>query len=211
MNELQISLAAAKNRRRDALKALDDVKQKQFKAAKVFSLLESEKETLAGVQAEVDNYRLDAMERGADPVFLPKSLMARLAAKNRVDQTIAAAQIREDNLKAERAVVEAAVADAEEAIRREAGAVLAAEQADVWKRAEGLWTDYIEAVREVIALGSVGYGRINVAERINHLTPLASRDLNGQGIGKTNARKEAARERYADLIAPVGEVSHNDK
>ena len=96
---------------------------------------------------------------------------------------------------------------AEEGIRQEAGAIIAAEREEVWARAQALWADYVEAMREVLALGVTGHSRYSwntITEHLNSLTHSGYRELNGEGIAKTNAMQEKARQRYSDLIAPVG-------
>lgn len=209
MNKEEISLAAAKNRHRDALKALDEVGVKQVKAAKVVSMLQTERDSLADIKAQVNNIRLDALENGKTTVYLPAEVSKKYERLREIDEVLPAALRRQEALVGERAVTQAAVDDAEEAIRREAGAILAAEQAEAWDRAEGLWADYVEAMREVLVRDSTGYARYpwsTIAERLNHLTPAVFRELAGEGAAKTKAGREKIRQRYADLIAPVAAV-----
>ncbi|WP_215747101.1 hypothetical protein [Gluconobacter sp. P1C6_b] len=207
MNSAEINLAVAKNRHRDVLKALDEVAAKQVKAAKVVSMLQAEKDALADVQEQVNNIRLDAMETGKTTVYLPAEVSKKYERLREIDEVLPAALRRQEALAGERAVTQAAIDEAEEAIRQEAGAILAAEQAEVWDRAQAVWADYIEAIREVLALGSTGYSRYSwntIAEHLNSLTPSCYRELNGEGVAKTNAGREKVRQRYSDLIAPVG-------
>ncbi|GCD56718.1 hypothetical protein [Acetobacter pasteurianus] len=207
MNKLEINLAVAKNRHRDVLKALDEVRVKQIKAAKVVSMLQAEKDTLADVQEQVNNIRLDAMETGKTTVYLPSEVSKKYERLREIDEVLPAALRRQEALTGEIAVTQAAVDDAEEAIRREAGAILAAEQEEVWKRAEGLLAKYVEAMREVLVLGSTGHGRhpwSEIADRFNNLTPMAFREISGEGAALTDVGREKVRQRYADLVGPVG-------
>lgn len=207
MNKLQTNLAAAKNRYQDTLKALDEVGAKQVKATKIVSALQAEKDSLADVQEQVNNIRLDAMETGKTTVYLPVELSKKYERLREIDEVLPTALRRKESLAKERAVTEVAVEDAGEAIRREAGSILAAEQADVWERAKELWSEYVETIREVLVLGSTGHGRYpwsEIVENLNSLTPSAYRELNGEGVAKTNVGREKVRQRYADLIAPVG-------
>lgn len=206
-NKLEINLAVAKDRRRAALKALDEVRVKQIKAAKVVSMLQAEKDTLADVQEQINNIRLDAMETGKTTVYLPTEVSKKYGRLREIDEVLPAALRRQEALTGEKAVIEAAVQDADEAIRQESGAILAAEQVEVWDRAQVIWADYIEAMREVLALGSTGHSRYSwntISEHLNSLTPSGYRELNGEGAAKTNARQEKVRQRYSDLITPVG-------
>lgn len=209
MNKMEINLAVAKNRHRDALKAFDEIGVKQVKAAKVVSMLQAEKDALADVQEQVNNIRLDAIETGKTTVYLPVEVSKKYERLREIDEILPAALRRQEALTGEKAVTQTAVDDAEEAIRRGAGGILAAEQAEAWDRAEGLWADYVEAMREVIVRDSTGHARYpwsKIAERLNHLTPTAFRELTGEGATKTNAGREKIRQRYTDLITPVGGV-----
>lgn len=207
MNKEEISLAVAKNRHRDVLKALDEVGVKQVKAAKVVSMLQTERDSLADIKTQVNDLRLDALETGKTTVYLPSEVSKKYERLREIDEVLPAALRRQEALTGERAVTQAAVDDAEEAIRREAGAVLAAEQEEVWKRAEGLWAEYVEAMREVLVLGSTGHGRhpwSEIVARFNNLAPMAFRELNGEGAALTDVGREKVRQRYADLVGPVG-------
>ncbi|MBV1830533.1 hypothetical protein HNW77_06455 [Komagataeibacter sp. AV436] len=206
MNELEIKLAAAKNRRHDVLKALDEVGAKQRKAGALLERLKAEKESLSEVQEQVNNIRLDAMEAGETTIYLPAALSRQYERVQEIDTLLAAATKRAQSLSAERAVTDAAMQDADEAIRKEAGAILSAEQADVWERAKSLWAEYLEAVRETHALGATGRAGITwntISGNLSQLTPSAFEALNGAGNLKTDKAREQVQQRFADLIAPV--------
>ncbi|GAO01094.1 hypothetical protein Gxy13693_119_002 [Komagataeibacter xylinus NBRC 13693] len=114
MNELEIKLAAAKNRRHDVLKALDEVGVKQRKAGALLERLKAEKESLSGAQEQVNNIRLDTMEAGETTVYLPAELSRQYERVKEIDSLLAAATKRAQSLSGERAVTDAAMQDADE-------------------------------------------------------------------------------------------------
>ncbi|GAO01093.1 hypothetical protein Gxy13693_119_001 [Komagataeibacter xylinus NBRC 13693] len=62
-------------------------------------------------------------------------------------------------------------------------------------------------MREVVALGATGRAAIPwnaISGNLSQFTPSAFEELNGAGKLKMDEAREQVRQRFADLIAPVG-------